>query len=503
LVSALAPNRRSAAANSHLAEWQRKFGQPEGPPQGIRSYDIVSPIDKEAAAHMSDEQWLNAIAKYETERGSHDWNHPERGGAAQLAALFQEFVKKDPARFGRLALQFPKGTNTSYYMNVLYGLKEAVVEAQLKLNVARQVFDLDDGACLMAALDLLATIEETPLPQDALQFVRRMAIEYPNPKLDDEKDKDLLFIGINSVRGHGVEAIRDLILQDKAYIEIFAREVDHCVGDPSLAVRACAASTLIALGVHDMPAAIGLFKRLVDADDKLLATRYVDEFMGRGLRQYADDLRPIIERMLRSKVEKVREAGGRLACLARLYHPRFDDLSKAAMGGDVATRLGATEVARHNLTHSDCRSWCEGALRRLFNDEDGKVRRHAAGCFWHLWQQPEVPLTDYDDLIRSFLDSRAFGEDPSYLLHTLDDTRQRVPNTILDVCERFITKCTEKARDIRTSIAADETTVGKLVFRAYAQLNATPLRTRALDLIDRMCAEGLQSAGEHLVEFER
>jgi len=142
-------------------------------------------------------------------------------------------------------------------------------------------------------------------------------------------------------------------------------------------------------------------------------------------------------------------------------------------------------------------------LCRLFNDDDEKVRQQAANCFWYLWQQPDIPLTDYENLIGSFLDSRAFADDPSYLLHALDDTRQRVPNIILDVCDQFITKCTDKARDIRTSMAADETTIGKLVFRAYAQLEAMPLRTRALDLIDRMCAEGLQSAGKHFAEFER
>jgi hypothetical protein len=503
LVSALDQQRRSAEANSRLAEWQRKFGEPAGPPEGIRTFTVESPIPKAAAEHMSDEQWLDAIAKHSSERHWYDRKHPERGGASELASLFQEFVKKDPNRFGRLALRFSKGTNTSYYMNVLYGLKDAAVDPQLKLDVARQVFNLDDAACLMAALDVLATIGAIPLPEDALAFIRRMATEHPDPKPEKENDKDLLFIGINSVRGHAVGAIRDLVLDDKAYMKIFARELEHCVSDPTLAVRACTASALIAVSVHDMPRSVDLFRQLVDTDDKLLLTGYVDEFIARALRYHADELRPILERMLRAKIDKVREAGGRLACLARLHHPRFEDLSEAAITGDVATRLGAAAVARHNLTHPDCRSWCEATLSKLFNDEDKTVRYQAAKCFWHLWHQPDVPLTDYEDLISSFLDSPAFADDPSYLLHTLDDTRQRVPNIILDVCDRFIARCTEKARDIRTSMAATETTIGKLVFRAYAQLEALPLRTRALDLVDRMCTEGLQSAGKHLAEFER
>jgi hypothetical protein len=503
LALALAPGRRSAETAARLAEWQRKFAEPAGHPHGIRSYSVVSPISKEAAEHMSDEQWLQAIAKYKTDRHSYDWEHPERGGAAELAGLLQNFVKKEPERFARLAVQFPKGTNPSYFMNVLYGLKDALVGPQLKLEVARRVFELDDTACLMAALDILASVEEILLPEDAVQFIRRMATEYPNPEPSGEEEKDPLFRGINSVRGHGVEAIRDLVLHDEAYLRIFASDIERCVRDPSLAVRACAASTIMAVAVHDTPWAMALFKQLLKADDKLLATYYVEDFIARGLHKHIGELRPIVERILNSEIEKVREIGGRLACLARLYHPELDDLSEAAIAGDSACRLGAVEVARQNLTHPDCRSWCEAALRRFFNDENEKVREHAARCFWHLWQQPEMPLRGYDAFIRAFLDSRSFAEEPTYLLHALDDTRQRVPETILDVCETFVAKCTEEARDIRTKIAGDETTVGKLVFRAYAQLDALPLRTRALDLIDRMCAEGLQSAGKHLMEFER
>lgn len=88
-------------------------------------------------------------------------------------------------------------------------------------------------------------------------------------------------------------------------------------------------------------------------------------------------------------------------------------------------------------------------------------------------------------------------------MSALEHTRQRVPEAILDICETFVAKCSEQARDFRTSMAGDEMTVGKLVFRAYAQLEALPMRIRALNLIDEMCAEGLQSAGKHLTEFER
>jgi hypothetical protein len=502
-ASALDPKRCQDATKRRLAEWQRKFGAPEGAPDGIRSYGIVSPIPNKSAEHMSDEQWLQAIAKYETDRGPYDRRRPEQGGASQLAGMLQEFMKKEPERFARLTLQLPVGTNPSYFMNALYGLKGANADSMLKIEVARRVFDSDDTACLMAALDLIASTEDATIPDDAVQFIRRMATEYPHPEPSENERDDRLRYGINTVRGHGIAAIRDLVFVDEAYLEKFRGAIEQCVRDPSLAVRACAPSTLAAVAVRDKPWAIALFKQLMETDDKLLNSHSVEDFLARGLRKHIGDLRPIIDRMLLSEIKEVRQAGGRLSCLARLYHLESDDLSEAAMSGDPACRLGATEVASQNLTNADCRAWCETALIRFFSDDDGDVRRRAAGSFWHLWQQPDIPLGDYDALIRSFLDSRAFADAPTYLLHALDDTRQRVPETILDVCDTFVTKCAEEAKDISTSKAGDEITVGKLVFRAYSQLETQPLRRRALELIDRMCADGLQSASKHLTDFER
>lgn len=503
LVSALQPSRCHENTKRRLAEWHRKFGPTNRQPRVFEGGFVGSPISQEATVQMTDQQWLRAIETHGTESGGRDWNRPLRGGASQLAQVLKEHVKKEPERFAKLALQFPASTHASYPMNVLYGLKEVSVNSDLKLEVARRVFDSDDAACLMAALDLLASVGDATLPDHAVQFIQQMATDYPHPEADKNDDRDPVQHGINTVRGHGVGAIRNLMFSDKPYLEVFRTTIVRCVLDPTLAVRACVVSALAAAAVHDDLWAITQFNQLLEADYKLLNSHYVEDFLARGLRKHIEDFRPIIDRMRLSEIKDVRQAGGRLACLARLYHPELDDLSEAAMSGDPACRLGAAEVASQNLTNADCRAWCEAALIRFFNDEDAEVRRHAARSFWHLWQQPDLPLGDYDVLIRSFLDSRAFADEPTFLLHALDDTRQRVPETILDVCNTFITKCGEEAKDISTSMAVDETTVGKLIFRAYAQLEAQPLRRRALELIDRMCAEGLQSAGKHLTDFER
>jgi hypothetical protein len=512
LLSALAPSRQSPETSKRIADLAAQFRTPDSAPRGIRCYTVVSPISEEAAKEMSDTDWLAAMAEYRGVGHHRDWAHPEIGGEQELAGMMQKFVERQPERFAKLALRFPPGTDSSYLMNVLYGLKEAAIPAALKLEVVRKVFDLDDQGCLNAAADLLSKIVGEFLPQDAIDFLIRLA-QHPNPDRElwrAEKEGeiayfsgDILTCGINTVRGRTAEAIRDLLFTDRRYLDAFLTTIERLVWDPSISVRACAASTLLAVAVHDADKALSLFNTLSETEDALLATHFAEDFIRRGLPKYFATMRPHIERMLDSKQDKVRQAGARLACLARLTHKDADDLASIALNGDAASRLGMAEIAEHNLTHRDCRAWCEETLAVLFDDADAAVRQKSARCFWHLWQNPELPLADYDSVIARFLKSAAFAEDPSYLLYTLQDSRQKLPEVVLDVCEHFVERCAAQARDIRTHRAADEHTVGPLVFRAYQQLATQRPQLRALRLIDRMCEEGLDSAAKNLLEFER
>jgi hypothetical protein len=509
LISSMDDARMGDVARAQTAAWKATFKKPDGPPVGIRSYTVGSPIEEEAATQMTDDEWLRVISEYNTDERRHDFEHPERGGALELARMLQKFTEAQPERFATLAaLQFPDDSHPLYFAHVLRGLKTAEIPFDKKLSVARRVFGIDQHDCFQSALSVLATINNAELPQDAIEYIIQTADnDDPTAELwDGDKPYfggDILTAGINSVRGYVAEAIRDLVFTHGKYLPIFTATIQKLVNDPNLGVRSCVASTLQAVRYRDTPLAVGWCDVLFDADDRLLRTPYAQDLIHGGLRTDLERFAPVVKRMLGSAHDKVREAGGLLACLARLYHERADSLSEVALAGDEHCRLGACEVAKSNLLQADCRAWCESALVRLFVDASQEIRAKAAGCFWHLWHSPETPLTDFDALILDFLMSPAFVSEPTYLLHALEETKHKVPEATLDVCEVFISRCSEDARDMRTSLAGDEHIVGKLVFTSYAQLLSPALQARALGVIDQMSLEGLNSATTHLAEFER
>lgn len=260
------------------------------------------------------------------------------------------------------------------------------------------------------------------------------------------------------------------------------------------------ASTLLAVARHNTPLALELCQTLAVADDCLLATPYVERFIYHNVREHFLLLRPFVERMLRSTNPDVSRAGARLASLATLSHPTAADLADEAMNGHASQRCGVAEVAAANIAHAECRAWCESRLVQLFNDDEAKVRGEVASCFRQLEQEP---LEHYEDLIVAFCDSLAYQEDSFSILHVLEESVRRLPGITCVVCEKFLTRFSDEAKDISTRRAGDVYQVVTLIFRTYQQHQRDQWASRCLDLIDRMCLEGIQDVSRGLEEFER
>ncbi len=64
ILSALMSPRLTPAGRRRLSEYRRKFEREPAKPLGITGGVIGSPIGLTAAKKMTDDQWLNAMAKY-------------------------------------------------------------------------------------------------------------------------------------------------------------------------------------------------------------------------------------------------------------------------------------------------------------------------------------------------------------------------------------------------------------------------------------------------------
>ena len=508
LLSAIPAELRSSRANLRYAELERKFGEPEGEPVSTNASFIGPPIEKDGTDRMTDDQWLNAIAKYSSEFPSYS-SDGAKGGAYQLAQTLGSRVSEEPERFARLSLRFPSDTNPNYMAHVLTALRDSAVHTDLKLQVCSKAFDGPSGSCGQALADLLGSIEEQ-LPDGALDMLHWLATEHDDPSQEYWKEDapgggkyyrgEIDDYGINTTRGRAAIATRDLILRDAAYIERLRPTLVRMVHDPSPAVLSCVAGTLRAVAYHQPALGIRLFQDIDFSEERLLSTRDVCAFIRDRLRDHFSDLRLALERMLHSSEPKVCVAGARLVCIAFLSDQDANDLVNRAIEGTPCQRLGIAQVAAANVAAPECRSWSEETLHELFNDEDAKVRNAAASCFREL---KDGDLEAYEDLIEAFCNSRAFHEESFGILQLMETSLGRLPGMTCLVCEKFLDRFADEARDIRARRAASAPTLVKLAFRTYQQHGDDEWTPRALTLIDRLCLEGIGDAGQQLEQFER
>ena len=509
LLSAIPTELRSPRANGRFNELARKFGEPEGEPHGITMTWVGPPIEQKATDQMTDDQWLRAITKHRSEFSAQNSHDRPKGGAWELAQVLETRAKEEPERFARLCLRFPADANPVYLRRMLDALETADAASDLKLQVCRKALDDSLAHCGKSIVDVLGSIEDT-LPDNAIAILHRLVTEHDDPAAELWKEGtdgggtywggEIHTAGINTTRGRAAEAIRDLILRDAAYVERFRDTLDRMIRDPSASVLSCVAGTLRAVAYCDPELGMSLFLGMNLPEDRLLATHHVYEFIRDRLRDNFAELRSLLERMLRSSEPEVCEAGARLASLALLMDQGAADLVDESLHGSPRHRLGVAQVASANIALPECRRWSEETLVVLFDDDDSDVRGEAASCFRQL--KDEV-LDTYGDLIAAFCDSRAFQEDSFWILHTLEESLGRLPGTTCLVCEKFLDRFADEARDIRTHRAGDTPTVATLVFRTYQQHQNDEWTGRSLNLIDHLCLEGIGDAGSHLDQFER
>ena len=117
------------------------------------------------------------------------------------------------------------------------------------------------------------------------------------------------------------------------------------------------------------------------------------------------------------------------------------------------------------------------------------------------WKDRE--LREYVDLIEKYIQSPAFEPEHNPLFDALEKTTANMPYLVLLACERVFELAADKTGDISTAVAGTSNAIAKLIVRIYSRTTDPSLRSRCLDIIDKMSvfrAYGLEAITE---EFDR
>ncbi len=514
LLNALDSQRLSAAGKRRLEELRRKF-MPITPTDEDFEFQggfLQPPIPTTAVAKMGDENWLQAFRRYSGPTGF-SGDDLLKGGAHELANLFEHQFPTDPARFAKLTASLPDDLLPVYYQASIRGTTGVLdkLDPTLVWEICRQ-FDRLDGRSL--GKDLLRLIERAAaldVPKDLLEMVSRYAIDDEDPREDRWQHEDysghrvlggsVLLAGLNSTRGAAAVAIGAILSADHSKLSSLEDAVQKLAVDRTSAVRACAIRPLLVLVGIDEARAWALFESLItDCDDTVLATEDAQRFVNYMLHREPSRVLAIIRRMLASSDQQVAYVGAELATMAWLLYPDHDNLRKEAEEAGPAARAGCARIYAGNVTNPRFKARCARPLMDCFDDHDKRVRESAAELFWQLSSDD---LEVIEDVCLRFLDSRAYSEHSGRLIHELEQSRANLASVVAKLAQRFVAEAGRKASDIRFAEAGNARVVSGLLVRNYSSATTEAERNRSLDIIDQMFEIGAFGVGDSLADYER
>ena len=511
LLRALTPERIGEPTHGLVQALEGRFpeaterGAPEPPTDEDTIQSVGPPIAADVLRRMSDDQWLTAMAQYNSDRATvRDGRFV--GGSLELSRELTTLVRKYPVRFAALVDRMHSPHHPPiYFQAILTGLTRSESGrgrpggVEQVCSVLRRIADLDVPVRGRDVALAIGTLADEGVPDDVVQMLCRLALADPDPEEDDWQGsddlRDPILQAINSVRGAAARALAQLLFADGNRWASLKPTVEQLVVDRVLAVRSMAVDCLLAvLDVHRSDA-LTCFEKLAVGAEPIFGTRGIERFIQYAMFRDYTAIRSILLSMLRASQPTVVRAGARLVTLAALWLDEArNDAGLLPQTGEDA-RMGAAEIYAQYLANEMVGAECEQHLHTLFADESEAVRQEAAKC-WLALDADQVARRG--SLIGAYARSLASDNDMDVLLSVLQETRLPVPNEVCDLAESAVVAYGSKAASFQYSEGGAAYRLAPLMVRLYNQTDDREFRERVLNAIDEMVRAGFIGIDEQL-----
>jgi hypothetical protein len=516
LLAAIPADRRPVEVVRRLQELQRKFGRehPPEPDPGVQVGEVRSPIPEHAPPRMSDEQWLAAMRRYPDDSGR---TRPDFhiGGAFQVATQLQQQVEADPERFTVLLERLPSDVAPEYAAAILQGLQEGAKDPLLVVRACRAADQRPGRPHGQLIAGLVGSIAATAIAEDLVDelvgILTSYAINDPDPEQDTPPSPNqeswlphgqLDHAAVNSVRGQAVLALGELALRRLARFDHILPLLAQAARDRTLTVRTAVLQVLARLPSIRLEQALHVLLQCVeDSDVALLDSAAAERVAARAGWFFWQQCGGMIERMATASAAGVARRGALAATIASLNAPAAEALVARCQAGPPPQRLGVAQGIGQ-LAEADLGlpAHLIAAAVALFDDSDSAVRGAAADIFSH---DKTLSDADFEQVLQAFAVSAAFADNSREVFSALQRTRRWMPTSTLDLCERYLDLHAAASGDISTAQAAAAPIVSELTLRVYAQETDETLRSRCLDIIDRMTLVGSYGLDRELAALDR
>ncbi len=527
LLPSLCASRRSEATVGLIGVLERKYagyGEERFTTMHLsRSGFVASSLPSGALERISDNAWLGIVQNKklsQTRDVDHRrWRdgHWEGSSVGMFSKDMQQMARRFPERFGRLALRFPDDAPPSYRAAVLEGLKQTefkdepdaskaawrpasvpLIERVLTRFAATPGRNYASSVCW-----LLHDRAEERWSDATYVLLAEYACNHPDP--DNGKlcignqngsfDADAATVenlennALNCVRGIAALAMGQQLWNHADLLERFRPVIVRLCKDPHPAVRIAAVRACLPILNVDKSFAIECFCEASSEDLRVAACREAVYFFSTGMHSHTERLAPLVIRMLEAPQARVAEAGAQEVAARWLFNDYFMAELDHCLQGGVPQRKGVAKIAARFVAEADHFDKCSRLIERLKDDPNEEVRQslHSVVRSTDILQLPEGVA-----LVRSFVQSQAFRDDPTGLIRGLDGhvgTLMPFSDVLLSMCDQFVGPLRDACRDSSLTISHDISVFVPILVRLHEQAEEsgnTQIVNQCLDAWDAM-----------------
>jgi hypothetical protein len=523
LLPALCPGRRSEKTIGLIGVLERKYASyGEGRfirDQGTTFSRVGSTLHSDALDRVSDKAWLVIVRNRSLPADRCDlrrWKdgHWEESSIRMFSQDLEQIAKRFPERFGRLALRFPDDVPSSYTAAILEGLTqvepkevsddEKAAWAPAPVALVEQVLakfgNTLSGTYASSFCRLLRDRAEDRWSDAALRRLLDYACCHSDPddgrlcigsrsgKLDSDEAtvENLEDDSLNCVRGIAALAIGQQLWNHPDLLSQFQPAITQVCRDPHPSVRVAAVRMCLPILNLDRDFAIDCFYAASADDLRVAASRGAVYFFNTGMQSHRERLSSLIIEMLKAPQADVVQEGASEVAARWLFHNCFAKELKGCLQGGVPERKGLARTAAHFVAKREYFDKCKWIIEQLKDDEDKEVRESLL---------PLVRGTDLLQfsegvkLVRSFVDSKAFFDHPSYLIYGLKQHSGKLlpfSDVLFDICKQFLKPDCDARAGESLGIAHEIVPILVRLHEQAGESKNTQVVSRCLDIWDAM-----------------
>jgi hypothetical protein len=302
-----------------------------------------------------------------------------------------------------------------------------------------------------------------------------------------------------SIRGHyadrglAIETLGAVLWESQSLLEEGKRVIQNCIDTEEIeSIRCSLTHAIYSVLRHDNPGAATLLKNLVvrtEPPDILPLLTYQGFQLLFYILHGTPDIGSQLLDFLLSAQEEDHSLVGALHLFREAFYDKvYEDRADLLINQSDSYRKVAAYVAAHHLSNAAYSTRAKRQLTSFFNDPEKDVRNKAAECFRTVWKEP---IDNYRDLIRYFIQSKAFEDDGFSLFHLLEESHESATEEVVLAAERLL-DLADQPDDPQVFHNRGVHYLDDLLLREYtATIDRPILRRRILDIIDRMLILGL------------